>query len=263
MCGRYALTMEPESLYGTFEAEPDEHAGGAQGLYGGDPVRPRYNIAPTLTVPVVRLEPRVDPEDAKRQIEPMRWGLVPSWAKDVSVGSRMFNARVESLAEKSAFRTALAKRRCLIPASGYFEWRKLGDETVKGRRRPVKQAYYVTPQDGSVLAFAGLWEYWRPRANNSEGDPVVSMTIITAPAVGRMRDIHDRMPMILPASEWAAWLDPRVDPQLMLGPPADDLVAAIELRPVGPQVGNVANDDPGLITRVGALSEPVEQPTLP
>ena len=162
MCGRYALTMEPESLYGTFEAEPDERAGGAQGLYGGDPVRPRYNIAPTLTVPVVRLEPRVAPEDARRQIEPMRWGLVPSWAKDVSVGSRMFNARVESLAEKAAFRTALAKRRCLIPASGYFEWRKLGDEAVKGKRRPVKQAYYLTPPDGSVMAFAGLWEYWRP-----------------------------------------------------------------------------------------------------
>jgi putative SOS response-associated peptidase YedK len=262
MCGRYALTMEPESLYGTFEAEPDEHAGGAQGLYGGDPVRPRYNIAPTLTVPVVRRQPRVAPEDASRQIEPMRWGLVPSWAKDVSVGSRMFNARVESLAEKAAFRTALARRRCLIPASGYFEWRKLGDEVVKGKRRPVKQAYYLTPQDGSVMAFAGLWEYWRPSGVDADGDAVVSMTIITAPAVGRLQDIHDRMPMILPASEWAAWLDPRVDPQPLLGPPPDDLVAAIELRPVGPQVGNVANDDPGLIARVDALSEPMEEPTL-
>ena len=88
------------------------------------------------------------------------------------------------------------------------------------------------------------------------------MTIITAPAVGRLQDIHDRMPMILPASEWAAWLDPRVDPQPLLGPPPDDLVAAIELRPVGPRVGNVANDDPGLIARVDALSEPMEEPTL-
>jgi putative SOS response-associated peptidase YedK len=262
MCGRYALTMEPESLYGTFEAEPDERAGGPQGLYGGDPVRPRYNIAPTLTVPVVRLEPRVPPEDARRQIEPMRWGLVPSWAKDVSVGSRMFNARVESLTDKSAFRTALAKRRCLIPASGYFEWRRLGDQNIRGRKRPVKQAYYLTPADGSVMAFAGLWEYWRPGGINSAGDAVVSMTIITAPAVGQMRDIHDRMPMVLPASEWAAWLDPRVDPEPMLGPPPDDLVGAIELRPVGPQVGNVANDDPTLISRVPEIAEPVEQPTL-
>ncbi|HEY5881421.1 MAG TPA: SOS response-associated peptidase, partial [Nakamurella sp.] len=174
---------------------------------------------------------------------------------------RMFNARVESLTEKAAFRTALAKRRCLIPASGYFEWRKLGDENVKGRKRPVKQAYYLTPQDGSVMAFAGLWEYWRPDGKGAD-DAVVSMTIITAPAVGPMRDIHDRMPMILPASEWAAWLDPRVEPQPLLGPPSDDLVAAIELRTVGPQVGNVANDDPGLIVRVDALSEPAEQPTL-
>jgi len=262
MCGRYALTMEPESLYGTFEAEPDDRAGGAQGLYGGDPVRPRYNIAPTLTVPVVRLEPRVPAEQAHRQIEPMRWGLVPSWAKDVSVGNRMFNARVESLTEKAAFRTALAKRRCLIPASGYYEWRKLGEQTVKGRRRPVKQAYYLTPADGSVMAFAGLWEYWRPRGIDSAGDPVVSMTIITAPAVGPMTEIHERMPLVLPASEWAAWLDPRVDPQPMLGPPPDALVEAIERRPVGPQVGNVANDDSGLIAKVPALSGVPEQPSL-
>ncbi len=265
MCGRYALTLDPESLYGTFEADPDERAGGAQGLYGGDPVRPRYNIAPTLTVPAVRLEPRVAPADARRQIEPMRWGLVPSWAKDVSVGSRMFNARVESLIDKAAFRTALAKRRCLIPASGYYEWRKLGDQTVGGRRRPLRQAFYLTPADGSVMAFAGLWEYWRPRGDQPVGDPVVSMTIITAPAVGRMTWIHDRMPLVLPASEWAAWLDPRVDPEPMLGPPPEALVGGIELRPVGPQVGNVANDDPSLIARVPELTQATcatEQPTL-
>ena len=187
MCGRYALTMEPESLYGLFEAEPDPRAGGAEGLYGGDPVRPRYNIAPTITVPVVRLEPKVAPDEAHRQIEPMRWGLVPSWAKDLSAGNRMFNARAESLAEKGAFRTALAKRRCLIPASGYFEWKLLGHSaaqpsggTRKARPKPVKQPYFMTPQDGSVMAFAGLWEYWRP----AEGDPVVSMTIITTDSVG-------------------------------------------------------------------------------
>ncbi len=260
--------MEPESLYGLFEAEPDPRAGGADGLYGGDPVRPRYNIAPTVTVPVVRLEPRVAPDEALRQIEPMRWGLVPSWAKDLSAGNRMFNARAESLAEKGAFRTALAKRRCLIPASGYFEWKLLGHaagQSAAGARRarpkPVKQPYFMTPRDGSVMAFAGLWEYWRP----AEGDPVVSMTIITTDSVGPLRDIHDRMPLILPASVWAAWLDPRVEPEPMLAPPAADLIAALELRPVGGLVGNVANDDPGLLERVAAM-EPVrvqqEAPTL-
>jgi putative SOS response-associated peptidase YedK len=240
--------MEPETLYGFFDAEPDARAGGADGLYGGDPVRPRYNIAPTLTVPVVRLEPRVAPSDAARQIEPMRWGLVPSWAKDVSVGSRMFNARAESLGDKAAFRTALAKRRCLIPASGYYEWKALGKPggAGKGRAKAVKQPYYMTPEDGSVMAFAGLWEYWRP----AEGDAVVSMTIITTDAVGPLLDIHDRMPLILPASEWDAWLDPTSDPEPMLTPPSEDLVAGLELRPIGPRVGAVANDDPDLLQRV-------------
>jgi putative SOS response-associated peptidase YedK len=254
--------MEPESLYGLFEAEPDELAGGAGGLYGGDPVRPRYNVAPTLTVPVVRLEPRVPPADAARQIEPMRWGLVPSWAKDLSVGSRMFNARAESLPDKAAFRTALAKRRCLIPASGYYEWKALGHANPasgrKGRAKVVKQPYYMTPEDGSVLAFAGLWEYWRPAG----GEPVVSMTIITTEAVGAMRDIHDRMPLVLPASEWSAWLDPRVDPTALLTPPPEQLVAALERRPVGASVGNVANDDPGLIEEVRAVDQLQPAPTL-
>jgi putative SOS response-associated peptidase YedK len=241
MCGRYALTVDPESLYGEFDAKPDDKAGGLAGLYGGDPVRPRYNIAPTITVPVVRLDPRVAPAEAEREIEPMRWGLVPSWAKDVSVGAKMFNARVESLTTKGAFRRALEKRRCLVPATGYFEWRKLG-----GGAKPAKQPYYLTPADGSIMAFAGLWEYWRP----AEGDPVVSMTIITSDAVGDVRGIHDRMPLILPASEWSAWLDPSVDPTPMLAAPSQELVAGLELRPVGSRVGNVRFDDASLVDRV-------------
>ena len=257
MCGRYTLTMEPESLYGIFDAEPDPDAGGAAGLYGGDPMRPRYNIAPTITVPVVRVDPRVPPADAHRQIEPMRWGLVPSWAKEISVGNRMFNARAESLTTKAAFRTALARRRCLIPASGYYEWKKLAGEVTGGsgrtRKSVLKQPYYLTPADRSVMAFAGLWEYWR----SPDGDPLVSMTIITSDAVGPMREIHDRMPMILPAGEWDAWLDPRADPEPMLSPPSEELVAGLELRPIGPRVGAVANDDPELLHRVEPISPAV------
>jgi putative SOS response-associated peptidase YedK len=262
MCGRYTLTMEPESLYGTFDAEPDPDAGAAAGLYGGDPVRPRYNIAPTITVPVVRVDPRVPPAEARRQIEPMRWGLVPSWAKDMSVGSRMFNARAESLTTKAAFRTALARRRCLIPASGYYEWKKLAPEmservasggSGRTRKSVLKQPYYMTPADGSVMAFAGLWEYWR----SPNGDPLVSMTIITSDAVGPMRDIHDRMPLILTASEWDAWLDPHADPEPMLTPPSEGLVAGLELRPIGPRVGTVANNDPELLQRVEPISPAV------
>ncbi|MBM9468201.1 SOS response-associated peptidase [Nakamurella leprariae] len=266
MCGRYALTVEPDSLFGVFQAVPDERSGGAQGLYGGDPVRPRYNIGPTVTVPVVRLRvdrasdgaDRADGGESGqsrpvRELEPMRWGLVPSWAKDVSVGNRMFNARAESLADKPAFRTALHRRRCLIPATGYYEWQKLpqadGGATrtgaAEGRKAPAKQPYYLTPQDGSTMAFAGLWEYWR----SPEGEPLVSMTIITTEAVGALREIHDRMPLILPASEWDAWLDSEVDPATLLSPPDAALVDALEIRPVGPAVGNVRNDDPALVER--------------
>lgn len=251
MCGRYALTVEPEILYGTFAADLDDGVGGPAALYGGDAPRPRYNIAPTVTVPVVRLDPRRAAEDAdaagRRQVEPMRWGLVPSWAKDVSVGSRMFNARAESLAEKPAFRRALAKRRCLVPASGWFEWRKLGESA--GRRKVPKQAYYMTPQDGSVLAFAGLWEYWKP-SDDPEAQAVVSMTIVTTASVGPLQDVHERMPLVLPSSEWADWLSPDTDPTPLLTPTPAALVDALELRPVGPRVGAVVNDDADLLRPV-------------
>lgn len=267
MCGRYALTVEPEVLYGTFAADLDDGVGGPAALYGGDAPRPRYNIAPTVTVPVVRLDPRRTAEHAdgagRRQVEPMRWGLVPSWAKDVSVGNRMFNARAESLAGKPAFRRALAKRRCLIPASGWFEWRKLGEPA--GNRKGPKQAYYMTPQDGSVLAFAGLWEYWKPAgdpADEHDPAPVVSMTIVTTASVGPLRDIHERMPLVLPSSEWTDWLSPEIDPTPLLTPTPAALVDALELRPVGPRVGAVVNDDADLlrpVTPAGADdAEPVQ-----
>lgn len=251
MCGRYALTVDPETLYGTFAAELDDGVGGPAALYGGDAPRPRYNIAPTTTVPVVRLDPRSAGSDggtgARRQVEPMRWGLVPSWAKDVSVGSRMFNARAESLADKPAFRRALGRRRCLVPASGWFEWRKLPESSGAGRK-VAKQAYYMTPPDGSVLAFAGLWEYWKP-ADDPEA-AVVSVTIVTTASVGPLQDIHERMPLVVPAAEWADWLDPAVDPTPLLAPTPAALVDALELRPVGPRVGAVVHDDADLLLRV-------------
>ncbi|GAA1997876.1 SOS response-associated peptidase [Nakamurella flavida] len=265
MCGRYALTMEPESLYGLFGAVPDDRSGGPGGLYGGDPVRPRYNIAPTVTIPVVRLRRAAESADGDqevvREIEPMRWGLVPSWAKDLSVGNRMFNARAESVADKPAFRRALERRRCLVPASGYYEWRKTDvAATAGGRKKVVKQPFYLTPADGSVMAFAGLWEYWKPAGSGDDDPGVVSMTILTTEAVGELASIHDRMPLVLPASEWAAWLDPAVDPRPLLTPPTPELVAALELRPVGPEVGNVANDRPELAERVDP-DDPAEPET--
>lgn len=183
-------------------------------------------------------------DQTHRWLRGMRWGLVPSWAKDVSVGNRMFNARAESLQEKSAFRAPFQKRRCLLPASGYFEWRKIG-----AGPKPVRQPYYITPADGSVLAFAGVWEFWR----SATGEPVLSTTIITTEAVGAVTEIHDRMPLILPAADWDAWLSLELtgnDVAPLLAPPAADLVAALELRPVSSRVGNVRFDDPSLLDRV-------------
>lgn len=248
MCGRYATTMDPETLYGVFEAEPDPVAPPGSGMYGGDVPRPRYNIAPTDTVAVVRTRPARDERPEGRFVAEARWGLVPSWAKDLSVGSRMFNARAESVPEKASFRTAFEKRRCLVPATGYYEWRKLG---VGADRKMRKQAYFITPADGAVLAFAGLWEFWRSPA----GEPVVSTSIITTDAVGDLVAIHDRMPLVLPASDWETWLDPSIagaDLRSMLAPPDAALVAALELRPVGAAVGNVRNDGPHLVDAVTA-----------
>lgn len=253
MCGRYASTLDPETLYGVFEAEPDPIAPPGSGMYGGDQPRPRYNIAPTDTVAIVRVRPEREDQPAGRFVGEARWGLVPSRAKDVSVGSRMFNARAESVPDKPSFRTAFERRRALVPASGYYEWRTIGTD-AKGK--PRKQAYYITPADGSVLAFAGLWEFWR----SPDGAAVVSTTIITTDAVTMMRQVHDRMPLVLPASEWGQWLDPSVsgnDLIAMLAPPDPDLVAGLELRPVGPAVGNVRNDSVDLLTPV-APAEPID-----
>lgn len=280
MCGRYTVTVDPETLYGEFACvEDEEHTdlvGGRYGQYGGDIVRPRYNIAPTDQVPVV-LERANDGDRSRpvRRLEAMRWGLVPSWAKDLSVGNRMFNARVEGLTgdeAKPAFRTAVERRRCLLPASGYYEWRKLdaggsrgsgdGRNRSAGGKTQRKQAYYITPSDGSMLAFAGLWEFWR----SPQGEPVRSATVITVPAAGAMTQIHDRMPLVLPREAWDAWLDLRAGAatvQRWLQPPADEVLDTLELRPVGDRVGSVKNDDKELIQRVEPAVALDDVPTAP
>jgi putative SOS response-associated peptidase YedK len=264
MCGRYTVTVDPETIYGEFACvEDDEHRDLIGGPYGGDLARPRYNIAPTDQVPVV-LERSTDGDRTRgvRRLEPMRWGLVPSWAKDVAVGNRMFNTRVESLVgegAKATFRTALQRRRCLLPASGFYEWQALdaprspagagGRRTPKGGGKRAKQAYYITPADGSLMALAGLWEFWR----SPDGEPVRSATVITVPAVGEMADIHDRMPLMLPRESWGDWLQLDAEAQAvteLLLRPGDDVLDAMEFRPVGDRVGNVRNDNAELIQRV-------------
>lgn len=203
----------------------------------GPPAVPDYNVAPTKPVPVVvhRRRPGDRTGPAFRHLRTARWGLVPSWARDAGGAAKRINARVETVATTPVFRLALARRRCLVPADGWYEWARRED----GGRQPI----YLNPAGGGGLAFAGLYEFWSGPAGK-----VTSTAIITTAAVGALATVHDRMPLLLPRSAWAAWLDPgRADPGHLLDPPPAEVVAGIELRPVGAAVGNVANEGPALI----------------
>ncbi len=234
MCGRYAASNNPDDLQVEFEAI----------LAGDAPALPaHYNVAPTDPVYGVRTrKPKDDDQEPYRELSVLNWGLVPSWAKDRKIGSKMFNARVESLTDKPAFRTALQRRRALIPADGWFEWMVTG----AGDKGAAKQPYFMTPQDGSTVAFAGLWEIW-----GTKPDLLLTCTVITIPSIGPLTEIHDRMPFVLPRERWDSWLDlSHPDPAALLEPPALEVVEALELRPVGTDVGNVKNDGPELLDRV-------------
>lgn len=215
----------------------------------GVTVEPDYNIAPTKPVRVVVNRPLRDAEGRPaalptRQLRVVSWGLVPSWAKDRSTASRMFNARLESVATKPAFRRAYAKRRCLVPADGWYEWQ----QSESGRKQPM----YMTPSDGHLLAFAGLYEFWGP-----PGETITTCTIITSPSAGELAAIHDRMPLVLAAPAWERWLDPRVDdPADLLAPWDEARGEHLELRPVDTTVNSVDNNGPELIR----LVEPEPQP---
>jgi putative SOS response-associated peptidase YedK len=243
MCGRYAATRKPEDLVVEFEAV----AASGQSALPAD-----YNVAPTKDVHVVRWKKQRDADgrptgEGHRELRVVRWGLVPSWAKDVSVGNRLLNARVESLTEKPAFRKAAASRRCLVPADGWFEWAKRLDS-------PGKQPYFVTPQDGSVLAFAGLYEVW-----GRGDDRLYTCTVVTAPAVGVLTEI----PLLLSPDRWAAWLDPQQqDVEQVAQPTPPEVVESLELRPVSTRVNHVANNGPELLAREDGVSEPADQPAL-
>jgi putative SOS response-associated peptidase YedK len=247
MCGRYASTKNPATLAVEFDAV-DATDGAAPGA--------DYNVAPTKPVlSVVTRHPRdsegtPDPDRTVRSLRVMRWGLVPHWAKDPGIGSRLINARAESAAGKPAFRDAVARRRCLLPADGWYEWQRSGE-----RRQP----FFITPADGSPLALAGLWSTWR--GPDAAASPLVTCAVLTTEAVGPLREIHDRMPLILPAQSWQAWLDPDSDDvRGLLDPPSEQLVQALELRPVSTAVNDVRHGGPELIERLERLDP--EQPAL-
>ncbi|HWD04045.1 MAG TPA: SOS response-associated peptidase [Amycolatopsis sp.] len=239
MCGRYAATKDPAKLIDEFAAV-DLTEGAA---------REDYNVAPTKNVvTVVQRHPRdaegqvLEDEPAERSLRIMKWGLVPFWAKDPAVGSRMINTRAETAAEKPAFKRALASRRCLVPADGWFEWRRTGKE---------KEPFYMTDPSGASLAFAGIWESWRPKESTSDTQPVITFSIITTDAAGQLRSIHDRMPLVVPREHWDGWLDPdtsAVGDLLVPTPP--DIVESLELRPISNLVNNVRNNGPQLLARL-------------
>ena len=178
MCGRFNLTTPTDSL---------------RALFGFDEMPnlpPRYNIAPTQDVAVVRLAGA----ERRPAFALLRWGLIPAWAKDVSIGSRMINARAETVAEKPAFRNAFRRRRCLIPADGFYEWEKRPDG--------AKQPWRITLESGAPFAFAGLWEHW----SGADGSEAESCTIVTTAAADSIARIHERMPVILDRADFPAWL---------------------------------------------------------
>jgi putative SOS response-associated peptidase YedK len=240
MCGRYATTRNAADLASLFEAIDDTDGA----------LAPDYNVAPTDPVPIVRMSRSL----GGPALSVARWGLVPPWAADARVGARMINARSETIATSSAYAVPFARRRCLVPADGWYEWAR-GPGTAK---RP----YFMTFPDGSPVVFAGIWSV-RDGAARDGARPRLTCSIVTSPAIGDLAAVHNRMPLLLPAQRWAAWLTAPVDDAL-LAPTPESLVAEIEIRPVGAAVGDVRNDGPGLVARVpapalGAVAEePVE-----
>ena len=241
MCGRYASARKREELLAEFRIERDRVS---------ESLQPDYNVAPTKPVYAVltrgsRGNGDSGPRDVARELRVVRWGLVPFWAKDPSIGSRMINARVETVDSKPAFRRAFAKRRCLLPADGFYEWMKVQDQ---GKTR--KQPYYIHRADGGVLAFAGLYELWRDKSVPEDHPQAWLWTsvIITTSAPDEAGRIHERMPMVIDPARWGDWLDPAngdaAHVHALLAPAAASGLASY---PVGTAVNYVRNNGPGLI----------------
>ena len=242
MCGRYAASRDPDDLVEEFELQerPEQT------------LEPSWNVAPSKDVyAVVERTPRGQPEvDPVRALRVVRWGLVPSWAKDPGIGNRMINARMESVAQKPAFRRAFAKRRCLLPADGYYEW--------YGETKGKKQPFFIRPADRGVLAMAGLYELWKdPSVTGEDQDPWLwTCAVLTTSATDDLGQIHDRMPMLVERQRYAEWLDPaRDDPAALMSLLVPAAPGRLSAYPVSTDVGNVRNDGPQLVEPL-----PVEPP---
>jgi putative SOS response-associated peptidase YedK len=237
MCGRFVSAANPERIAEYFGAVVPT-------TIEAETLGANYNVAPTQDVYGL-----VGTSDGSARLTVFHWGLVPSWAKDRSVGSRMINARVETLADKPVFKKLLAAKRCIVPMDGFYEWRDpIEGGPVNAKGKPVKRPVFVHRRDGDPLAAAGLWTAWKD-PSDAEGRFLHSTTVITTSATRLMEDLHDRMPILLPSRAWSTWLDPAHHDlaalQQLLAEPEDD--AVLELRPVSTAVNNVRNNGPELL----------------
>ena len=226
MCGRYLLLSPVEAMRRFFDV------GGLLNLPA------RYNIAPTQDAPVVRLD-----REGRRELILMRFGLVPSWSKDLSMGARLINARAESATDKPAFREAFRSRRCLVPADGFFEWEKRGKE---------RQPWRIGMGDGGLMALAGLWEGWRA----PDGSRIRSFAILTTSANSLVAPLHDRMPVILEPAAFTEWLDPRTPQERLSALLRPLAVERMSAHPVSRRVNDVRNDDAECISPLVEGAEP-------
>jgi putative SOS response-associated peptidase YedK len=296
MCGRYASARKRHELLEEFQVQADHVTEPLEADYNVAPTKQVYGVlmrreraadgdAPGEAATVSAAEPpgpaptaagsqgdrgagergRSDDSAGRsdlpvtRQLRVLRWGLVPSWAKDPSIGSKLINARAETLAVKASFRRAFARRRCLLPADGYYEWQTV--PVSGGRAR--KQPFFMCPRDGGMLAMAGLYELWRALAAPADqpGPWLWTVTIITTQATDEFGHLHDRMPMIVERGSWAHWLDPaRTSPGALDGLMVPAASAGLDMRPVSPAVNNVRNNGPGLIEPAPPSDDPAEVP---
>jgi putative SOS response-associated peptidase YedK len=219
MCGRYLITAPRDALANWFNFDD------------GPDLSARYNIAPTQSIPIVRMAAT----DGQRECVLVRWGLVPSWAKDLSFGASAINARGETLPDKPAFRTAFKRRRCLVPANGFYEWMKQGK---------TKRPHVIRPVDDTPLAFAGLWEHWKA----PNGKEIETSTIVTTEANDLLRPLHDRMPVILPREHYADWLDPQRKEDELLSLLIPYPVRLLTMYPVSDWVSNARHEGERCLT---------------
>ena len=218
MCGRYSLTQSVDQLRTFFHVDERPN------------LQPRWNIAPTQIAPVVRLG-----DDGQRHLAMLRWGLVPGWAKDLAFAANAINARAESVAEKPTFKEALRRRRCLVPADGYYEWMATGKS---------KQPYRFVAKDGGLLVFAGLWERWEKGA-----EPVETFGFVTVDASPDVMPVHDRMPVLLAPEQWSAWLDPTTALPDLLAQLNPAPAGRLDHYPVSPRVNSARVEGPDLVDR--------------